>query len=83
MIPREELEVTHLPEVEADGIRRLADRISGRRGLGGLVGPFLALGLEFALRDVGEDLDVHVLEALECRTQVGRRAHVRGRKSLT
>ena len=33
--------------------------------------------LEFALRsvrrNVGEDLDVHVLEALDCGTQVGRR----------
>ena len=84
LLPREELEVTHLLEVEADGIRRLADRISGRRGLGGLVGPFLDLGLEFALRsvrrDVGEDLDVHVLEALECGTQVGRRANVLGQE---
>jgi hypothetical protein len=30
LIPREELEVTHLLQIEADGIRRLADRISGR-----------------------------------------------------
>jgi hypothetical protein len=79
-----ELEVTHLLEIEADGIRRLADRISGRRGLGALVGPFLDLGLEFALhsirRDLGEDLDVYVLEALECGTQVGRRANLLGQE---
>jgi len=67
------------PKVEADGVRRLADRISGRRGLGG---PFLNLRLEFALRsvrrDAGDDLNVHVLEALECGMQVGRRANVLG-----
>jgi hypothetical protein len=79
-------QLPHLLEVEADGIRRLANRIGGRRKLGGLLGPFLDLGLEFALRsfrrDVGEDLDVHVLEALECGTQVGRRANVLGQEII-
>src|SRR5215470_15982278 len=57
-------------KVETDGIRRLADRLNGR---GSLVGFFLDLNLEFAVRSVYrnviEDLDVHVLEALECGTQ--------------
>src|SRR4029077_20811382 len=74
------------PEIEADRVRRLADRISGRRGLGAFVGLFLDLGLEFALRfirwDVVEDLDVHILEALECGTQVGRRANVLGEETV-
>src|SRR5208282_635197 len=66
LLPRKEREVTHFPEVETDGIRRLADRLSGRRRRGGLVGLFLDLGLEFALfrsvcRNVVEDLDVQVL----------------------
>ena len=73
------MEVTHLPEVEADGIRRFADRISG---CGGLIGLFLDRGLEFAhrsaRRDMVEDHDVQVLEALECGTQVGRRAYLLG-----
>jgi hypothetical protein len=86
LLPRKELEVTHLLEIEADRVRRLADRISGRRGRVALVGLFLDLGLEFALRsvrrDVVEDLDVHVLEALECGTQVGWRGNVSGQETV-
>jgi transposase len=43
LLPRKEPEVTHLPEVETDWIRRLADRISSCRGR---VGFFLDLGFD-------------------------------------
>ena len=83
LLPRKEPEGTHLPEVETDWIRRLADRISSWRGR---VGFYLDLGLEFALRgirwDVVEDLDIHILEALECRTQVGWRANLLGQETV-
>src|SRR6266852_2196603 len=83
LLPRKEPEGTHLPEVETDWIRRLADRISSWRGR---VGFYLDLGLEFALRgirwDVVEDLDIHILEALECRTQGGWRANLLGQETV-
>ena len=44
LLPGKEREVTHLPEVETDRIRRLADRLNGRRGSGSLVGFFLEIG---------------------------------------
>ena len=75
LLPREELEVAHLLEIEADRVGRLARGI-GRLFLGLLLGLRLDLALGALGRDFLEDLDVHVLEALQRGAQVGRRGHV-------
>ncbi len=80
LLAREQLEVAHLLQVEANRIGRFGERIGDHRGLGGLLG--LLLGLDRIVivavggRHFVEDLDVHVLEAFERRPQVGGRGDV-------
>ena len=79
LLAREQLEVAHLLEVEPYRVGRIARRV-GRL----FFGFFLGLRLDFALGALGgdflEDLDIHVLEALQRGTQVGGRGHVLGQE---
>jgi hypothetical protein len=78
LLALEELKVDHLLEVEPYRVGRIA-RVGGL-----FVGFLLGLGLDFALGALGgdflEDLDIHVLEALQRGAQVGGRGHVLGQE---
>ena len=80
LLPRQKLEVAHLLEIEADRVRRLAQRIRRRRRrLGRLFGLFLALDLDLVGAfggDFLEHLDIKVLEAVQRGAQVGRRGDI-------
>ncbi len=86
LLPRKELEVAHLLEIEPNRIRRLAERISRRRrGLGRFFGLFLALDLDLvgALgRNFLEHLDIEVLEAVQRGAQIGRRRDILGQEII-
>ena len=75
LLAREQLKVAHLLEVESYRVGRIARRV-GRL----FVGFFFGLRVDFALGALGgnflEDLDIHVLEALQSGAQVGGRGHV-------
>src|SRR4029077_16779739 len=89
LLAREQLEVAHLLEVEPYRVRRIT------RGVGGLFfgllfglffGLFFGLGVNLALGAFGgnflEDLDIHVLEALQRRALVGGRRNVLGQETV-
>ena len=75
LLTREQLEVAHLLEVEPYRVRRIACRVGSL-----FFGLFFGLRVDFALGALGgdflEDLDIHVLEALERGAQIGGRGHV-------
>ena len=75
LLAREQLKIAHLLEVEPYRVGRIA------RGVGSLFfGLFFGLRVNLALRALGgdflEDLDIHVLEALQRGAKVGGRGHV-------
>src|SRR5208282_46207 len=79
LLPRQELEVAHLLEIEANRVRRLTKRI--RRRLGNFLGFFLGLRLGLTVSGLGggnlvENLDVEVLEAVERRAEIRRRGDI-------
>ncbi len=80
LLPRQELEVAHLLQIQANRVRRLAQRISRRRrGLGRFFSLFLGFDLDFVGafgRNFLEDLDIKILEAVEGGAQVGRRRDI-------
>ena len=83
LLAREQLEVAHLLEVEPDRIGRLAERIASAAGLGFFGSSLASASTSPSAPSVGnflEDLDVHVLEALERGAQIGRRGYVLGQE---
>ena len=79
LLAREQLEVAHLLEVEPYRVGRIARRVGSL-----FFGLFFGLRVNLALRALGgdflEDLDIHVLEALQRGAKVGGRGHVLGQE---
>ena len=81
LLAREQLEVAHLLEVEPYRVRRITRRVGSL-----FFGLFFGLRVNLALGALGgnflEDLDIHVLEALQRGARVGGRGYVLGQETV-